>query len=446
MMPDLIIRNASIVNTNEIQKADIAIENGQIVEIDESIASSSKEEINATGLHIFPGLIDVHVHFNEPGRKEWEGIQTGSSALAAGGGTLYLDMPLNSDPPLLTAKDFLAKKQVAEVSSHTDFAFWGGLTPDNLEHLPELAELGIIGFKAFMSNSGIKEFKAVDDLSLYTGMQIAATLNLPVAVHAESEPLTSALTQQIHQQGRKGIQDYLESRPVIAELEAINRALFFAEKTGCDLHIVHVSSAKGIDSITQAKHRGLRVTCETCPHYLYFTQDDLEALGAVAKCAPPLRSNQERLALWQKVLQGDVDLIASDHSPSSAELKESADFFAVWGGISGVQSTLQVLLSNPDLSLSDVVRLTAANPARRFKLANKGKLERGYDADFTLIDLTQTHILQKEDLFYRHQQSPYVGKTFRGIIKQTLLGGKTIVKEGTIISQPSGKFIQPKPA
>jgi allantoinase len=441
-MLDLIIRKATLVSSEAIQVSDIAIEAGQIVEIIESITHGAKEEINATGLHVFPGLIDAHVHFNEPGRKEWEGIQTGSSAFAAGGGTLYVDMPLNSDPPLLTAKEFQVKKEIAQHTSVTDFAFWGGLTPDNLEHLPELAEVGVIGFKAFMSNSGIAEYRAVDEVSLYKGMQIAAKLNVPVAVHAESEALTSELTQQLRQQGRKAIRDYLESRPVIAELEAINRAILFAEETNCDLHIVHVSSAKGVELVTRAKALGVSVTCETCPHYLCFTEDDLEALGAVAKCAPPLRNNEERRALWQKVLQGEIDLIASDHSPSSPDLKINDDFFAVWGGISGVQSTLQVLLSNPDLALTDIARLTAVNPAQRFKLDKKGRLEAGYDADLVLVDLAKQQTLGKEDLFYRHKQSPYVGRTFKGIIKQTLLRGQTVYADGRMIGKPDGRFIR----
>lgn len=442
-MSGLIIRNATLILPNQMKQADIAIEDGKIVMIADEISSSSKAEINARGLHVFPGLIDVHVHFNEPGRKNWEGITTGSSALAAGGGTLYVDMPLNSDPPLLTAQDFQSKKQISERLAYTDFAFWGGLTPNNLDHLPELAECGVIGFKAFMSNSGIKEFKAVDDLSLYKGMQTAAALGLPVAVHAESEALTSALTQQAQVQHKKSIRDYLDSRPILAELEAIQRAILFAEDTGCNLHIVHVSSAKGVELVSKAKARGVQVTCETCPHYLYFTEEDLEALGAVAKCAPPLRNNTERLALFQKVLQGQVDLIASDHSPSSPELKISDDFFAVWGGISGVQSTLQVLLFS-DLALPAIASLTADTPARRFKLANKGRLEPGYDADLTLVDLSQPIKLASEHLFYRYKQSPYVGRTFKGIIKQTILRGQTVYADGKSVGKPSGRFIRGK--
>lgn len=445
-MTDLIIRGGTVVGYDGVKQGDVVIENGQIIEVSDSVTGSSKAEINADGLHIFPGLIDVHVHFNEPGRAEWEGITTGSSALAAGGGTLFVDMPLNSSPPVLNKESFLAKKQAAEASSVTDFALWGGLTPDNLEHLEELAELGVIGFKAFMSNSGIEDFKAVDDLSLYQGMTKAAQLGLPVAVHAESEAITSALTRQIRDKGGKSIRDYLQSRPVIAELEAINRALLFAKETSCDLHIVHVSSSRGVALVTEARKQGISVTCETCPHYLHLTDDAVEKLGAVAKCAPPLRSNDERNALWQNVVRGEVDMIASDHSPSSPDLKERDDFFAVWGGLSGVQSSLQILLTHhveQGLGLEQITALTAKNPAERFGLKAKGRLEPGYDADLTIIDLKASETLSKDKLFYRHKQSPYLGQTFNGVIKQTLVRGQVVFKDGQITSQTKGKFIQP---
>jgi allantoinase len=444
-MADLIIRGGNVVTPEGIKQLEIAIENGKVLELSPTINTKAKEEIVAEGLHIFPGVIDVHVHFNEPGRSEWEGIATGSAALAAGGGTLFVDMPLNSTPPVLDKNNFLAKKQIAEEVSHTDFALWGGLTPDNLENLGELAELGVIGFKAFMSNSGINDFKVVDDVSLYKGMKKAARLGLPVAVHAESENMTSLITKQIRDKGGKSTRDYLNSRPVIAELEAVNRAILFAKETGCDLHIVHVSSAKGVALVTEARQRGVSVTCETCPHYLHFTDEDVEKLGAVAKCAPPLRTNQERLELWQALQRGEVDFIASDHSPSSPDLKEGNDFFAVWGGISGCQSILPILLTHQDkLKLEQITALASANPAKRFRLQGKGKLKPGFDADLMLVDLNRGETLTKEKLFYRHKQSPYVGQTFTGIIKQTLLRGQTVFKDGNIIAKPNGKFISPQ--
>lgn len=428
-----------------VSRADIAIEAGKVVAIASEILTPAKASLDATGLHVFPGLIDTHVHFNEPGRNSWEGISTGSAALAAGGGTLYFDMPLNSHPPLLNRKDFEAKKAAAEAASLTDFALWGGLTPDNLDQLEDLADCGVIGFKAFMSDSGIAEFKAVDDVSLYRGMSKAAYLGLPVAVHAESEAITRLLTAEFQSLTRLDAEAYMASRPVLAELEAISRALLYAKETGCDLHIVHVSSARAIALISEAKLRGIRVSSETCAHYLHFNSDDVLRLGAVAKCAPPLRSETERQALWQKVLCGDVDIIASDHSPSEPELKEGIDFFKVWGGIAGVQSTLNVLLSQrlkQGLALEKIAQTTAQNPASRFRLSQKGQLAVGFDADLCLLDLATEFRLEPKDLYYKHKKSPYLGEVFKGKVKQTLLRGQTIFKDAKVGS-PKGQLIKP---
>lgn len=447
-MFDLVIRGGTLVTAERVFRADVALEDGKIVAVETEVLEAAKENLDATGFHLFPGLVDTHVHFNEPGRSSWEGVASGSAALAAGGGTLYADMPLNSDPPLLRAADFDAKKRAAEASSYTDFALWGGLTPDNLEHLPDLAERGVVGFKAFMSDSGIPEFKAADDLTLYLGMTLAAHLHLPVAVHAESESLTSALAQELRASGGTSPRDYLASRPVIAELEAVTRALLFAQETGCELHLVHLSSARAIALVTEARLRGVRATCETCPHYLHFTDEDLDYHGAVLKCAPPLRNDNERHALWGAVLRGEVYSVASDHSPSDPSLKEREDFFEVWGGIAGAQSTLSVLLSHRDergLSLQNIASLTAANPAARFRLPNKGRLEPGYDADLSLVDLSTTFTLTEDDLFYKHKLSPYLGQTFSGRVTRTLLRGRMVFKNGKL-SRPSGRFVQPDTA
>ena len=441
----LLVRGGTLVTPEGVERADLSVEDGQIVRVAPEITDGAGETLNAEGLHLFPGLVDAHVHFNEPGRAHWEGLATGSAALAAGGGTLFIDMPLNSTPTLDKAS-FEAKKAAAEASSLTDFALWGGLTPKNLEYLSELAECGVVGFKAFMSDSGMDDFQAADDLTLYRGMERAAKLGLPVAVHAESEALTKALTLEAQSRGKAKVRDYLDSRPVLAEHEAINRALLFAEETGADLHVVHVSTARGVSLITQAKKRGVRVTCETCPHYLHFTDEDAERLGAVLKCAPPLRSERERQALWQTVLAGEVDLIASDHSPSPPELKEKNDFFKVWGGIAGVQSSLNVLLNghkDQDLPLQKVAHLTSQRPAERFGLPGKGRLEPNFDADFSLVDLSSRKALKETDLFTRYKLSPYLGQTLRGEVKRTVLRGETLFLNGKL-GQAKGKFLRPQ--
>ena len=445
---DLIVRHGTLVTPTEVQQADIAVADGRIVAITPDLTGTSKHDIDATGLHIFPGVIDAHVHFNEPGRTHWEGFATGTKALAAGGTTTYFDMPLNAHPPTLDAASFDLKCAAAQASSLVDFALWGGLVPGNISHMADLAERGVIGFKAFMSNSGIDDFSSVDDLTLYEGMVQAAKLGKIVAVHAENDAITGNLAHRAIEQGRTGIQDYLASRPIIAELEAIERAILMAKETHCSLHIVHVSSGRGVRLVAEAQAQGIDVSCETCPHYLVLSEDDMEALGAIAKCAPPLRSHEEREALWQQVLTGNVPMIASDHSPAPADMKTDANFFRVWGGISGCQSLLSLLLTEGyeyrSLSLESISFLTAEYVAQRFGLlAHKGRLVVGTDADMVLVDLQSRNVLQSIDLFYRHQHSPYVGNLLRGRIVQTLVRGNTIFREGIFVSEPIGRLLRP---
>lgn len=442
---DLILRGGTVVTADGEQAADVCIADGQIAALELNAGSSAHEVIDAGGLHIFPGVIDAHVHFNEPGRTDWEGIETGSRALAAGGGTMFFDMPLNAHPPTLDAESFALKRAAAEKNSLTDFALWGGLVPENVDKLEELAGCGVIGFKAFMANSGIEDFSCADDTTLREGMKRAAKLKLPVAVHAESETMTSALAQEKMRAGKTSIRDYLDSRPIAAELEAIRRAVDYAGETGCALHVVHVSSAAGLELIVEAKRLGADVSAETCPHYLTLTEDDMERLGAVAKCAPPLRSADEQEKLWARVMAGDVDTIGSDHSPSPPGMKTDANFFKVWGGISGVQHTLPLLLPHYGTALSHLSSLLSRNVATRFALpATKGRIETGCDADLALVDLHAEFEVKLDELFYRHRQTPYAGRKLRGLVVRTLLRGRTIFHDGKIVATPAGRLIKPR--
>jgi len=383
-----------------------------------------------------------HVHFNEPGRSDWEGLESGSNAVAAGGGTLFFDMPLNAHPPTLDAASFELKHAAAAKSSRVDFALWGGLTPANLDRLEELAECGVIGFKAFMCNSGIDDFLSADDRTLREGMKRAAALRMPVAVHAESDALTARLTLEAIAAGRTSVRDFLKSRPIEAELEAIGRALALAGETGCRLHVVHVSCADGVRLVAEAQERGVDASCETCPHYLVLTDRDLEALGPMAKCAPPLRSAQEQACLWGELLAGKILTVGSDHSPSPPAMKQGTDFFKVWGGISGAQHLLPLLLSR-DVDLSLLARLVSANVAERFQLPpTKGKLAPGADADLALVKLDDVEI-RAADLFYRHRQSPYVGRRLRAGVQRTLLRGRTIYQSGRLVGEPVGQLVRP---
>jgi allantoinase len=446
---DLIIRGGTIVTTEEARSADLAIADGCIVAIAPELTGSAREEIDATGLHILPGVIDAHLHFNEPGRTDWEGFATGTHALAAGGTTSYFDMPLNAHPPTIDAASFDLKVTAAQSSSLVDFALWGGLVPGNISHMAELAGRGVIGFKAFMSNSGIDDFQSADDLTLYEGMGQAARLGRVVAVHAESDQITTLLARRAQQEGRTGIRDYLASRPIIAELEAIERAILFARETGCALHIVHVSCGRGISLVAEARAQGVDVSCETCTHYLVLTEEDVERLGAVAKCAPPLRSARIQETLWRQLSMGNIPLVTSDHSPAPADMKTGNDFFKIWGGISGCQSLLQLLLTEGymrrHLPLSMIAVVTAEYAARRFGLLpRKGRIAAGSDADLAFVDLQQQHTLEPADLFYRHRHSPYVGRVLHGRVVRTMLRGSTIFLNGEHVSAPMGQLLKPE--
>ncbi|MBP2077000.1 allantoinase [Oceanobacillus polygoni] len=437
---DLIIRNGNIVTADSIVSGDIAVKAGKIVEVsaDKAIEGTAAKEINAEGLHILPGLIDTHVHFNEPGRTEWEGLETGSRSLAAGGATSFFDMPLNSTPPTINKANLDLKKERAQEKSIVNPYYWGGLVPENIDDLKDLHENGVIGFKAFMSPSGIADFNNVDDESIFKGMKEIASLGSLLAVHAESTVICDQLADEKQKQGKTTARDFVESRPIISEIEAVRRIISYAEATGCKLHIVHASSRKVVAVINDAKQRGVDITVETCPHYLSLTVKDLEEKGAIAKCAPPLRDEDEVEDLWAAVAAGEINVIASDHSPAPASMKTITDnYFEGWGGISGAQSTLNIMLTEGyfkrNLPLEKIVALTATNPAKLFGLETKGTIAAGFDADITLVDLNEEFELKAEDLQYRHQHSPYVGKTFKGNVKTTVVNGEVVFNNGEIV-------------
>ncbi len=439
---DLIIQGAQVVLPDQPLPLayEIGIADGQIAALAPALYNTATRTLDATGLVVLPGLIDAHVHLNDPGRSAWEGFATGTRALAAGGVTCCFDMPLNSSPPTLDAHSFAQKHAAAREQAVIDYAFWGGLTPTNPDTLGELAACGVIGYKAFLCNTGIADFLAADDLTLFEGMQQAAQHGRLVAVHAENEAITSGLTQRARAEGRTALRDYLASRPELAELEAIQRAATLAQVAGCRLHIVHVSSGHGVALVQAWQQQGLDISCETCPHYLVLTDADVEQIGALAKCSPPIRDAAAQAALWAHLADGTLPMIASDHSPAPPAMKTAADFFAVWGGIAGCQSTLPLLLSEGyhqrGLALATLARVCATYPAHRFGIGQrKGQIALGYDADLVLVDLAAEQTLQASDLLYRHPHSPYVGRTLRGAVVQTLVRGAVVYERGQIVAQ-----------
>lgn len=402
----------------------IGVAEGRFQAVAAELSGRAQVEIDLRDGYVLPGWIDAHVHFNEPGRAEWEGLATGSAALAAGGGTVFFDMPLNSSPPVLNAAAFEAKRELAQAKSRVDFGLWGGLTPDSVAHLGAMAELGAVGFKAFMCPSGLDEFLNADAATLKAGMRESARWGLPVAVHAEREPS--------ERPAGRDMEAWLASRPIQLELDAIALALELAGETGCALHIVHVSCAEGIDLVNAAKRAGVDVTVETCPHYLLLSAADAIHIGAAAKCAPPLRPAETVEALREKLRSGEIDTLGSDHSPAPPEMKMGDDFFAIWGGIAGIQHGLPLLMDHGLVDASWI----SMQVADRFRLASKGGLRVGQDADFSLIRV-EPQAVTAAALLTRHAISPYVGQTARHQIVATYLRGQRIT------STTRGQFLRP---
>jgi len=421
MAEDFVIRGAQVCLSDGLRATDVAVSDGTIAGIGESL--TAPDVVDAAGMLLLPGAIDPHVHYNEPGRTDWEGWATGSLASAAGGATCVFEMPLNAHPPTLDAESFDLKRRAAEASSVIDFALWGGLTPVNLDNMRELGERGVIGFKAFMSSSGTDDFRRSDRDTLRRGMKIAAELGLPVATHAESEEMVARLAAEAKAAGRRGVRDYLASRPIAAEVAAIREACELAGETGCRLYVVHVSSGEGIDAIFEARRRGVDVTAETCPHYLLLTEDHVEKIGADAKCAPPLRSESTRADMVARVRRGDVDTLGTDHSPCPPSMKQGDDFFAIWGGIMGAQQFIPGLFG-AGLDAQTIARLTGPNIASRFGLAGrKGSIAVGYDADLLLIDPRRAREVTVSGLLTRHRISAYTGRRFPVSVRNVWVRG-----------------------
>jgi allantoinase len=443
-LSDLVIRGGRVITPTGVSTVDIAISDGLIAAVGPNLASAP-EEIDATSFHVLPGGIDSHVHFNEPGHTNWETIANGSAALAAGGYTAFVDMPLNSLPVTIDGEAFDQKLAAAKASSTLDFGLWGGLIPGNLNRLEELHARGVVGFKAFMCPSGLAEFPGCDERALREGMLRIAALGSILLVHAEDPVIVDALGRKAIAGGRTGARDFIRSRPPAAELDAISRAISIAGETRCAIHIVHVSTADGIHLIREAQTRGVDVTGETCPHYLLYTEEDIERLGGLGKCTPPLRTGEDREQLWALLAKGSLHMVVSDHSPSSPDLKRGDDFFQLWGGISGCQSTRQLLLEGAhrrSIDVGVIAAATATNVAKRFGLARKGEIGVGFDADLWLADLSQESVVRSEDLLYKHPFSAHEGQAIRSRTVRTFMRGRTVFADGRSVGGPAGRLLK----
>ena len=449
---DLLITHGILVDHNGMVQADLAVHGEKIAGIFSPGEKHQAEEIiDAKGMLVLPGVIDSHVHFNEPGRETWEGFETGSKSAAAGGITTFIDMPLNSSPCTVNGSELKLKIERGEKHSIVDFGLWGGATPENMDCLEELDQGGVLGFKAFMSNSGIDEFMHINDGDLVEILYRLGKMGQVLGLHAENDVITTHLVKKLKAAGRIDRKAFLESRPPLAEEEAVHRALFIAKQgaPGTSLHFLHTTLSSNMETIAQARKMGLKVTVETCPHYLTLTEKDFLALGPVAKCAPPIRSEQEFEALWNSVKNGLVDMVGSDHSPCTLDLKEKGNqnIWEAWGGISGVQTMLPLLYSEGvikrKLRLPLLVRMLSYAPSQLFGLSpRKGSLQLGSDADIVIFDPHKKWVIEREGLFYKNKHSPFIGMAVTGAVVSTLLGGKFVYQKGKIVAPPgTGRFL-----
>lgn len=431
-----------MVTEEGVRDADVLIAGGLFDAIVEPGQGKAFDDIEARGLHVFPGVVDAHAHVNEPGREDWEGWSAATRGAAAGGVTTLADMPLNSIPPTLDQASFRDKAARGGDSAIVDYALWGGLVSADLAPLLELKTSGVVGLKAFLCPSGVPEFPHLDAETLTAALAAATVAGHLVAVHAEDEALVAKGTEQLHMMNRRDRAAWLESRPPAAERRAIERLAEAARETGARVHVVHASSSAAVTAVVRARERGADVTVETCPHYLLFSAEDVDRIGPALKCAPPIRDASSRERLWQHVIDGDIDLVASDHSPCPAEAKTRGDndIWEAWGGVTGIQSLLPVMLSEGvhrrGLRLATLARLVAGAPARLLGLwPQKGAIQRGADADVALVALDREWTFEAEQLQARSGLSPYVGQSFRGAVVRTLVRGVTVFDGGEFVEE-----------
>jgi allantoinase len=390
---------------------------------------------------IGPGLVDCHVHVNEPGRTEWEGFETATRAAAAGGVTSIVDMPLNSLPVTTTGSALAAKLAASRDKCFVDVGFWGGVVPGNASALGELAEGGVLGCKAFLVHSGIDEFPNSTEADLREAMPVLRDARLPLLAHAELD-----LGAKVLAQDRRSYQRYLESRPKAWEDEAIRLLVKLCRETGCAVHIVHLSSAASLPVLRAAKAEGLPITVETCPHYLCLEAESIPDGATFYKCAPPIREHANREGLWRGLLDGVIDFVITDHSPCTPALKlpECGDFEAAWGGIASLQLGLPAVWTEARRRGADLLMLSrwmSSAPAQFAGIsAKKGRLAAGYDADLLIWDPDAPITVAARDLFFRHPVSPYIGQTLQGRVQHTVLRGKCVYDGAR---HPEGPIGQP---
>lgn len=441
--PDLIIRGKSVVLPDAIAPRSIHINEERIVFVgDYEDVVDNCEVIEAPpDSVVMPGLVDTHVHINAPGRTEWEGFRSATLAAAGGGVTTVVDMPLNSIPPTTTLTGFETKLKTARNDCFVDVGFWGGVVPGNTDELASMFAAGVVGFKCFLVPSGVDEFPHLTEEDLREAMPELTRLGALLIVHAE-------LPGSIRTDSPDGdYQSFLNSRPCSAENDAIEMMIRLSREFDTRVHIVHLSSAEALPLLREAQKAGVKITAETCPHYLHFAAESVPDGATEFKCCPPIREETNREELWDGLKDGTIDFVVSDHSPCPAEMKlrESGDFMKAWGGIASLQLRLPVVWTEArrrGFALEDLARWLCANPARQVSLApQKGSIVAGSDADLVIWSPDQQFTVDATALQHRHKITPYDGEVLDGVVQKTFLRGRKIYDAGHFIDEPPGHML-----
>ncbi|MEU9911044.1 allantoinase AllB [Streptomyces sp. NPDC051001] len=437
---ELVLRSTRVITPEGTRAASVAVSAGKITAVlpyDAAVPDGARLE--DVGDHVvLPGLVDTHVHVNDPGRTEWEGFWTATRAAAAGGITTLVDMPLNSLPPTTTVDNLRTKQEVAADKAHIDVGFWGGALPGNVKDLRPLHEAGVFGFKAFLSPSGVEEFPHLEQGRLARSLAEITSFGGLLIVHAEDPHHLDAAPQQAGPR----YADFLASRPRDAEDTAIAQLIAQAKRLDARVHVLHLSSSDALPLIAAAKADGVRITVETCPHYLTLTAEEVPDGASEFKCCPPIRELANQDLLWQALADGTIDCVVTDHSPSTADLKTD-DFATAWGGISGLQLSLAAVWTEArrrDHSLEDVVRWMSTRTSELVGLDHKGAIEAGRDADFAVLAPDETFTVDPARLQHRNRVTAYAGKTLYGVVKSTWLRGERIVQDGEF-TEPKGRLL-----
>lgn len=441
MSPDLIIRGQRVVLPETIAPRSVHIREERIVivgDYDDVVAGC--EVVDAGDAVVMPGLVDTHVHINAPGRTEWEGFRSATLAAAAGGVTTLVDMPLNSIPPTTTLAGFEAKLATARGDCFVDVGFWGGVVPGNTAELAPMFAAGVVGFKCFLVPSGVDEFEHVTEENLREAMPELTRLGALLIVHAE---LPQSIKTEVV---GTDYQSFLASRPRVAENEAIELMIRLSRQFDTRVHIVHLSSADAIPMLREAQAEGVKITAETCPHYLHFTAEEVPAGATEFKCCPPIRERDNREELWDGLKDGTIDFIVSDHSPCPGEMKlRSGDFMKAWGGIASLQLRLPIVWTEArrrGFSLLDVTRWLCANPARQVSFdKRKGAIAIGRDADLVIWNPDAQFTVTPSALHHRHKLTPYAGEVLYGVVQQTFLRGRKIYDTGKFVNASLGQML-----